>query len=195
MPYPGQTDPTAPARWAAIAMFVFGLLAMVMAGCVGVGLAILPGAELEKMRQQANSGTEIYTPEALLHVIILVMTVIGSVGLLFVILSWLVRRGAKIPCRIALVLTGMVEMMLVLNALAALAHGQPQGLPLAFVVIAVLGLIMHWLIQALRNGPQIAEWRARAAAAPYSFPQVITPTVYAPPTHPPGYPTKPNSPQ
>jgi small-conductance mechanosensitive channel len=176
-PYPGNYgyDPAAgllaPARRAAILMFILGGLSLACSVCLGSVLKLAP---LDQMIQErhfeipdsANLGM---TPEQIMRIFIGVVAVLALVkAIVTIILAIFVRRGGIGSIVTSIVLFVLVLLVILLqlsgSALQA-ARGAPGQLPVVagfLVAIALYGLLLTWLFQAARAAPAVRAMRTQS---------------------------------
>ncbi len=166
--YP-QRDLLAPARRASWLMLVIAALLCVCGVCIAgfsrVNLADLPAesqpqfqqfdAQLQQLGLSMKAALIIYGLMAFLP------------GLAMAVLAFFVRRGGLVSLILALVVTVPILLLVALAAGSALIAGGAQGISGVCMVMPLLvGLIvlLTWLIQALRVGPQISTSQAQYQA-------------------------------
>lgn len=205
-------DPAAPARKAAVMMWVLGALGIVFGFCVA---AVFPTMlesmmnssmpEAQQMRQQfqdleAKSGVSLKT-----QLFVTGLLFIGAGGVLGIV-AFFVRGGGRASAVTGIVLVSLGLIYLAINLLASVAFGggNPAQLlvSLCFVggLMVLLGMTLRWLIQATRNAPMVQAakyYRANPGASPP--PGSYPPGAYPPagyPGYPPygGYPQQPSVP-
>jgi hypothetical protein len=193
----------APARRAAILMFVLGGLTAAFGLCFGavgwvipanmlVGASGLDPSQLDKIE---SSGMPV---SSFLHLVFTCAGVMALVvGVLLLVLGVKVRRGRRGATVGAMVVCGLVTLYLLVNF--AMVSGrfisQPDAgfvvnVALAVIVIAAFGLLLTWLYQALQASSKIRSLQSYnqgqffPGAVPHS-PAVITPGAFSPGAPPP----------
>ncbi len=201
-PYAGPPAPYYPpagagspaARRAGLLMFILGPITLLMGGCFMCVAAALPA-----MAQQPSTARQVddlrakmplpagVSLEAFLAVIGVVVAV---PGIALLVLGAFVRRGRRWAVVTSLVLTGLVLLWLAANVLEAVLHLGSDGNQLLGGCVGVLftaafGLLLAWLIAALRGGAAAADPYQQYLSQYYYHQQMAQ--AYAAPQQPPGY--------
>jgi hypothetical protein len=149
----------APARRAAILMYVVSGLALLCGGCM---IAVVWAVPMEQIVAAADmplpdTSQLGVTTEQLLRIVYTVLGIAGFAGgLAYVILAIFVHRGSVAAIIISMIITALVLLWLALNVLVSLPQllAQPLQALLALLVLGVpaslLVVLLMWLIQALR---------------------------------------------
>lgn len=164
-------DPAAPAKRASVMMWVLGTLAVLFGLCcaavmapligqVAAGTLNAPAADVDRLREQVGQMERQFggvSPQQAFFAVGIGMIMIGG---LLGLLAFFVRGGGRGAAVTAAVLVGLVIGWLALNLLDAIIKGGDQpglacSLLFAGVVLGVLGVLLHWLVQAARNAPQV----------------------------------------
>lgn len=176
-------------------MILLGILALLMGGCIGAMAALLP--TFADNPQIAEALAELETAgasPALLMAVNAGVTIL--IGLGFVILGVLVRRGTAGPVITAMVLVGLV---LLFQLFATVVLGVTGQLPAAgcnVITLIPLAFAMVMLIQAARNLPAVAALEAqyRQPAMPWGWSGPAYPPPPSPPASGYGYGQRPRPP-
>ena len=150
-------DPLGPAKRAGILMYVLGGMTFVSSFCcVGAGVS-LP----KLMADQPEAFAELQQiPNASMGTIQVAMFVLAGlvffVGLIMIVLGTFVRGGSKGAIITAMVLTVLTMLLLALWLLSSAVHllappgVHSLGLCMFLVPLALFGLLLFWLIGAMR---------------------------------------------
>jgi hypothetical protein len=160
-----QQDFLAPARRAAILMFVIGGLGVAGAFCCGGSVLLLP----QLMQTPEFAAQMERVPGATQDTMRLGMIVLAAMsfvaGLVFIILGAFVRRGSKGASIIAVVLAILSILFIggnIVSALVMAANGPPQQIAGACVFtipLALMILLTVWLFGAIKASDQAAGQR------------------------------------
>ena len=178
-PYPGQPAPPSPyagppaayygpppaagspaARRAGSLMFVLGPVVLLMGGCFVFIAAALPAMSRNPSTAQQVDDLRAKMPMpngvSLETVLTVAGILIGLPGIGLLVLAPFVRRGRTWAIVTTLIVDALVLLWLALNVLVAVAHvgSDPSNLfggCLGVVFLAAFGLLLAWLIGALRN--------------------------------------------
>jgi hypothetical protein len=173
MPYGGPVDVLAPAKRASILMFILGPLLLCCGGCLLSMPTLLANAPADQTQQLLDRVQSTYhaPPE-------LVFRMMGIIflmpGLAFFILAFFVRRGGKVAAILSAVLAGVGLAFSVIGLLVNFMHPTADivsGICLQGFVIAVLGLLLVWLIQAASQSSQIKAAQQQYLAQYYQYQQ------------------------
>jgi hypothetical protein len=156
----------APARRAAILMFVLGGLGVACGVCTGAFAAMGPIDQIiQRAKIQFPSNMDV-PPEQLFRIIIGTIAVISLLqAIVMIILGVFVRRGGIGSIVTSIVLCVLILLMLVVQALGALFRGgigQLQGLVFLIIALGLYGLLLTWLIQAARAAPAVRAMRTQS---------------------------------
>ncbi|HEY1628484.1 MAG TPA: hypothetical protein VGF52_01425 [Tepidisphaeraceae bacterium] len=206
-PYPGNFgfDPAAgllaPARRAAILMFVLGGLSLACGVCVG---SVIKFAPLDQMIQErhfqipdsANLGMP---PEQIIRIFLGTMAVLALVkAIVTIILAIFVRRGGigSIVTSIVLCVLALLGILFELAGSGVqAARGTPGQIPVMATFLAALalyGLLMVWLVQAAKAAPSVRAMRTQSQLwQMQQQQQMYNQAGYAPPPPPPPPPQTP----
>lgn len=170
-PYPAQYGPplgyASPsqigmsAKWAGILLIVLGVVAMLMGGCATAMGAVLPtlmespevqrDQDVQRMFQELSKGGT--TPDVLFYVVggvllayALTMVVTGIV---------LVRARNRGPVTAGIVIVSIVLVLSGLQVIGALLQGNVPALLMMLIFSGLHALVVFWLTQARRAGPQM----------------------------------------
>lgn len=153
----------APARRAGIALFIAGILGVLVGGCLGVmgiglGLAeIKSDPKFAEVQQElARSGV---TLDAVRIMIFVMAAVTVFVSIAYAVLGFFVRSGTKGALITTSILTGLPLALLVLWCVLGLITLQFQVLCFVVIPIALLGFILAQVISALIRSNQVQQWR------------------------------------
>jgi len=199
-PYDPAAAILAPAKRAAILMFVLGGFGLLCGVCSGTFAAVGPIDQFIKQSGvQLPSAEELQmSPEQLVKIIFATLAVLSLVqAILTIVLAIFVRRGAMAAIIISLVLCVLIELLFLLRAAVSifqLARGQISGglveIAITFGLIAAYGLLFVSLIQASRAASAAKAMRLQYQSQYWQYQQQQTPGGYAPPPPPP-----PNTPE
>jgi hypothetical protein len=192
-----------PARRASWLMFVLGgILLALGACCVGVGALApwdqLPPESLAQMQQmESQAGVSV-------SALMIVMGVLsGLPGLVLLVLGFFVRSGGLGSLITALVVTALMLLVLLAMLLNAIVHAASggagvvdaaAGIGFVLLILAAFGLLLAWLIQAIRQSGKIAAarqahqmqyWQAMQQQAYHQIPPPPAPAPPPPPGQPP----------
>lgn len=183
-----QPDPGAHGRRACILMIVVGIVALLMAGCVGVTAAMLPSLNDMPELQQSLSQLENQAGFKASTLMIVAAVVFGIVALVQIILGILVRGGGLVSAVLAIVFTSIMLIYSAINFVASLAiSGQLGGACLSAGMAVVFGVQLILLIYVCRNAKHVA-WLKQGAFAPQAAWPPPQPYVGPAGTYPPGMP-------
>ena len=164
-PPAGQYLPPPPAgsmaaRRAGLLMFVLGPVVLLLGGCFFCVAAALPMMAAQSPQQVEDLRAKLTLPPNIsLAAFMAVAGVIVAVpGVALLSLAAFVRRGRRWAVVTSLVIAALVLLYVALNVLAALVHVTSDGSNLVggclgVAVAAAFGLLVAWLIAALRAGP------------------------------------------
>jgi hypothetical protein len=151
----------APARRAGILMIALGVLAILLAGCGGIGVASLPATAFEdalRQQRQLNPDLPEFSAQLLTNVMLVMMGVIGMFGLVAIILGVIVRLGSMVAAIFGLIFIAISGLGLLFITLTTLGEGFATFI-VALAIMAVplilcvaTGLM---LIQAIRAAPKV----------------------------------------
>jgi hypothetical protein len=185
-----------PSRRASVLMFVLGGLLLLMGGCAAAFFS-LPDLE-ERMARQGSALPPGITFDDMRRGAMVGGAILGTVGVLQIVLGVFVRRASRAATVSAIVLTFLVLGWFLLNLLSAFVVGGGQQAVIgACFMLVPLGLTvwqLTWLFQANGAAGRHAAWQAQAqyyqsyapqAGYPSQQPQIWgQPQAWGPP--PPG---------
>ena len=184
--YPaGATDLLGPARRAAVLMWVLGVVLLLLGGCLGALGAGMPTLRQQPQFEQALRQLETQAPGDLLGMLFVIMGVVTSVvAVAYIVLGFFTRRGGLGAIITSLVLSGLVAAYLVLNTVVSLASGAGGlgGACIGVIGLALHGVLITWLIQAVRASARVRALQAQYAAQPWPAPQSPQAYGYPPPS-------------
>jgi hypothetical protein len=208
---PQLPDLLAPGRRAATVMFILGGLAL--------ACGTLFGASISKMtdtRFLTSAGVKLpdttgtgYTPIQVLRASVLVgATGMVLVGVTYVVLGLLVRRGGRISAILGIALTGVAILWVLFNGIFAFFAGGNVAsgvctIGFVGVLVPVLVTLIRWLVQSLPAAKQLAAYQQQLALQQMYFhhqqqsyqqlPPVPPGSIpdYSPPPLPPQPPNQP----
>jgi hypothetical protein len=171
-PYPGNYgfDPAAgllaPAKRAAILMFVLGGLNLACGACVGVFARIGPIDQLVARANVQLPPDLNMPPEQLFRIFLGILAALSLLhAIAMIILAVFVRRGGIGSIVTSIVLCVLVLLLLAMQGIGAVvrgAAGQPQGLIFFVIGIGLYGLLFAWLIQAARAAAAVKTMRMQS---------------------------------
>lgn len=157
-PWPGS-DPTGPAKRAAILMIVLGVLGLLLAGCFGVIAGFLPtllqNPDFAKGWNEATAEQQLEMPVMVVAIVIAAIMV-GVWSMAQIVVGAFVRRGTSVPIVFGIVLTALSLLGAAGNTVATLPTGNVGAIGCQFIGLALLILQLVWLIQAIRNASQVS---------------------------------------
>jgi hypothetical protein len=162
-------DLLAPARRAGVLMIILGALTIVIGLCMGFFSAMLP-TMLDQMQPEQREmfdqmQQQLPPPFTLSRVFMIMAVTMLVVGLLYIILGLLVRRGGLGMVITSIVLTSLVSLFLLATSAQSLFH--PNGAMGGCMTIVALGLfilLLVWLIQAARTSSRIPQMQSNYQA-------------------------------
>lgn len=165
---PQSGDAGSPARRAAVMMYVLGALSILCGGMMGLMAAVVT-PELLASTPQAD---QIQQMEAQTHIgfrsMLGMMAVMLAVpGLIYVVLGFFVRRGGRVPAVLATVFNAIALLFMLLQIPGAIMSGGMNGVCAILMMLVPIGLTlvtMTWLVQAIRNAPQVEAARQQFMA-------------------------------
>lgn len=170
-PHWQMPDPRAPAGRAGILMIVLGAMALLLAGCVGISAALIPTMRdnpqlapmLAELERGGLSAVTLMTINAV---------VTGVIGLSFIFVGILVRRGTAAPVITALVLACLVLLLQLLGTVVMAVTGQPGTAACQLVVIVPLVILVIMLVQATGKIRAVSAMTAmyQTPMPPYGWP-------------------------
>lgn len=175
--YSQMGDALAPARRASIMLFIVGGLLTLLGACNGISSVMLDAQQLAASNQQfmAPGQPSPFSPEGLRMFAIVCGALTFLCGIVLVGLGVPVRRGNRPAVIGALIISSLLTLLVGGFMLLALLGGivQPMLLVAACVTLVPLvlfGLLVIWLIQALRAaGPNLqAQMQQQAAYWQYA---------------------------
>ena len=156
----------APARRAAVLQWILGVLMLLLGGCFGIAGVVLPNMrnqpELESTLSKVESqiGISAATTWAFGLAVAAMSRKVGIavavVAVAYIVLAFFTRRGGLGAVITSIVLTSLVLLYMLGNALVSLFT--PGGIPgacMSFCVTAVHVLLLVWLIQAARSASRV----------------------------------------
>lgn len=179
--YAPAVDILAPARRAGIGLFVLAAFCMLCGACVGVAAWVGPIDRVIQQLQQAGyqfpaTGGEV-SPEQVVRFAFAFMSVLGVLlGIALIVLGIFVRRGGKGAAITSLVIC----IPLVLLTLLDLVRSVPMvlntpvllpGVLVGLIPLVLLGLVVTWLIQAIRAAPHLAAQQQQMMAQMWQYQQ------------------------
>jgi hypothetical protein len=167
--YGAYADPLAPARRAAIVMFIIGALGMMCGMFIAVGGSIISPEQLAASPQaqqlqemEAQSGLSLHALAVLMGVLILLP------GILYAALGLWVRRGSAASAVVGIALAGLTSLFLLANLISVILGGDTASMVLGSCAIviptALCFLLVVWLIQAFRAAPNVTALRMQYQA-------------------------------
>jgi hypothetical protein len=201
---------TGAARRAGLLMFILGPMVLLLGGCFVCVAAALPTMAQQSPQQVDNLRAQMSLPSGFsMETFMAVAGVVVAVpGIVLLTLAAFVRRGRRWAVITSLVVAGLILMWLALNVLASLVHAASGGPNLmggcvGVVVAAAFGLLVAWLIAALRAGPGAGDpyqqylaqyYYQQQVAQSYAVPPGPTGYGYGVPPLPPAAPPPPSDP-
>ena len=192
-----QQDTLAPARRAAVLMFVLGALAIAGSFCCGGSVAMLPqlmqNPEFSSRMERIPGATE-----DVMRVGMIMLSVLSLVvGVVFIVLGMFVRRGSKVATIISMVLAILsilfcgVEIVSGLVMAASGGAEQAAGACMFTIPLALMILLTVWLLGAMKAADQAAGqqyamqyWQYAQQQQLYGQPPQQYPTQPPPPPPP-----------
>ena len=172
-----------PARRAGTLQIIVGALMIIFGLCAGFFVWAMP---LDQFFKEANVPPP---PGVDLH--LLRAAIIGTVILAFVaavceiVLGFFVRRGGRGPAVASVVINVAIVLYLASGVIGNLAHvgsGSPQaalGVCFSIVPVALVGLLVAWLMQAVRGAAQVQAMREalqqQGWGQPPNYAQMVNP--------------------
>lgn len=145
-----------PARRAGILMFVLGGLSVLGGLCCGIS-----GSMIEQIIAQQPAMAQDLPPEATPEVLRIGLLVVAAVSVVYgiglVVLGLFVRKNSKAAIITSIVVAGLTLLYLAFTFIKAAVGGVQQGpeavtgICMAFIPFGLYGLLLFWLIQAIRN--------------------------------------------
>ncbi len=165
---PVPPNPMASARRASLLMFILGALVVVMGLCMGT-FAFLP---MEQLAAQGGQRLPPLPPGMNWKIVAGVFGVLFIFGgVLQLVIAGFLRRGTTTPIVLGIVVSGLILIYLVLNTLYAMTRGQASAGAINGIIIAVYGLQVYFLIQALRAIPYLRKMQAAYQAQYWQYMQ------------------------
>jgi len=196
------TDPRGPAKRASIMMFaVGGLLSLCGLCCMGMG-PLMGKIELDPQQMAEFNQFEAETGMTMQALFIGLGVASILPGLILLILGFFVRNGG-----IGAAVTGIVfvsicilgTLVMLAGTFVNLAEGGPgnplAGIALVLFILAMLGLLLFWLIQAARNASQVAATQTQYQMQYWQYQQQQQAYQQPPPPPPQPQQQQPNPPQ
>jgi hypothetical protein len=169
---PYGPNPLALARRAAILLFVLGALGMLLGLCIGPMVWVVPMDQVlaqSGMRQPENLPQGVSMEQIMRITYTVVAVILFITGAVLAFLGIFVRRGNRGAMITAAVIAGLAILWFMLNvagsALFALG-GNPSalmGAVVGLVPLSLFGLLMSWLLKALKQLPQVDRARQQDA--------------------------------
>jgi hypothetical protein len=193
----------APARRAAILMFVLGGLSLACSVCVGSIATLAPIDRILRERNfQIPDSANLGMPaDQLIRIFLVTMAVLALLkGIVMIVLAIFVRRGGIGSIITSIVIGVLVLLLLLLQAAAALvqaARGAPgQGVSLLLIIVAIglYGLLVSWLFQAARAAGAVRAMRTQSQLWQFQQQQMYPQGGYGAPPPPPPSQTPPPAP-
>jgi hypothetical protein len=160
-----------PAKRASVLMWVLsGLTVLGGICCFGFGLMIPKFLESapEVLRPLQESGK---VPPGMFQIIFMIVGGVAIVfAIIFAVLAKFVRSGNMVAMVISLVLTCLLILYFTFNTISAMVTmaGQPSqlmgGLCVTLIPLILFILLLVWLIQAMKAGPQMSAAQSQYAA-------------------------------
>lgn len=175
----GGVDVLAPARRAGIMLFIVGGLLCLLGACNGISGLMLDAQQLAESNQQfmpAGQASPI-PPETMRILAIVFAAGTFLIGILLVGLGIPVRGGNRPATITALILASLITLVVGGFVLISLLAAIVSPLMLAFtcvtlVPLVLFGLLVMWLIQALRAaGPDVQARLQQQQAAYWQYAQ------------------------
>jgi len=178
VPYYGPPiDPLRPARRASVLMFIVGPLLLACGVIVSSMRWVIPNVPPDQFRQlfQQMQSMSHLSVEEFLSDIFREGVVITVIGLGYIVLAVLVRRGGRVPAILASMMTGLVLLSIAGGILFSITMlGSVQGvcqLVMQLAIAAVFGSLMYLLIQAARASSGIKSAQQRYQAQYWQYQQ------------------------
>jgi hypothetical protein len=171
--YQPPIDPLGPAKRASLLMFIMGPLIFLAGACLVSVPSMLrvmpPNPQLTQTMQQLDEE---------LHGDVDAKLMIGGVfsavvGVAMLILAFFVRRGGRTACILGAVLAGLLGVWSVMNLLGGLLMGNVGGVCMSALMIASFGLMIAWLIQAIRASGRVTLAQQQYAAQYWQYQQTM----------------------
>ena len=160
-----------PARRASLMLFLLGGLLLLATTCAGVSVVgetdemLIKG--IEDMRQVSPEAAAVYTPRLLRTVQGAMAVIIGLLGVTAIILAVVVRSGSRASSVTALVLVVLPTLGTILLLLLSLLGGPTTfatSLLILFIPLALSGMTIAFLINAIRAAGQVDAARRQMYA-------------------------------
>jgi hypothetical protein len=211
---PQLPDLLAPGRRAATVMFILGGLALACGTLFGASMSKMTDTHFltsAGVKLPDTTGTG-YTPIQVLRASVLVGAVgMVLVGVIYIVLGLLVRRGSRVSAILGIALTCLAVGWVLLNGIFAFFAGGNVAsgvctIGFVGVLVPVLATLIRWLAQSLPAAKQLAAYQQQwalqqmyfyhqqqahqqlAPGPPGSIPDYTIPPPNAPPTDPPANP-------
>lgn len=207
---PPPVDPRTPGRRAAILMWVLGGISLTCGGLL-IAFAMVPPEDYPPEIASAVQEAEAQLGLPFAQYMLTQGSIATGFAFLAIVLAFFVWRSGRIACGLALVVAGLAALLQILGIVgtAMQSGGNPSQLFGAMcvngVLLAIFGLLMSWLVQAIRNAPLVQAMRAGQAWAgggyppqgyghPQAWPGPYPSGGYPPTNYPPGAPPPPPAP-
>lgn len=164
--YQPAEDPLAPAKRASLMMFIMGgLIVLPSFCCAAMGLA-LPAMMAQQPGALGDLTAAGMTPELVQRMFTIGGAVGLFIGIVMFVLGRFVRRGSMGAAVTSIVMVALIALYLLLNAIGLLVMQLPPpqmvlGLAMSVVGLALLGLLIVWLVQAVIAAPRVATMKSQ----------------------------------
>jgi len=173
-PHPQASDPfaalLAPARRAAILMFILGGCSMLCGACAGIfsllDLSHLPQAQMDQLKA-SEAAIHAQMPGVTLQGLMGFIGIVTLVlGVLLIAIAFFVRRGTRGGAIAGMCLVGPVMAYLLFDFFAVAMSGAQAAAGLVFLILPLGAcvLLLTWLIQAFRNAAHLPGVQAQYQA-------------------------------
>lgn len=163
-PYPYPASQTVPsvgptARYAGVMLLILGLLTLVMGGCttvVGFNIdSVLAMPEVQKDPNFQKAMSDLRTEGIELKYVIVTLGILCLIYAIpaLIVSILLITTRSRGPVVLGMVLIGLSLLPMILFLVLSLAGGNGIGAVFWGIVMTLHGLILVWLIQALRHSP------------------------------------------
>jgi hypothetical protein len=170
VPYtPGYSyDPAAallaPARRAAILMFVLGGIGLLCGGCLGTFTLFVPMDQIVRQIKLPPNDLQMPPEQIVKFALVISAIMMLAQAIVTIVLAFFVRRGGIGAVATAIVLCALVLLVLAIRAIAMVAQLASGGLSIGEILItialiALYALLATWLIQAARASSSIRALR------------------------------------
>jgi hypothetical protein len=179
-------------------MFILGPLLVLCGSCVMSMPLIFSAMPQDKLQPMLDQIQSVYNYPAAI-----VLRVLGGVillpGIVMLTLAFFVRRGGRVSAILASVLTALILLKSVVEIALSFVHGLDSNAAGAVCVdvlsLALFGLLLFWLIQAIRGSSSVNQAQQQYLAQYWQYQQTMQAHggygYAAPPQEGQAYPTPP----